>query len=526
MPPIQSSENVIRNHPVEQLPPPPQPKSKQSEAVTPAVKTDNAASTGKTSDVAGYGAQRREEIQNKYLSSSTLAGAAVAGGNGGRRIYTSAAEKYGFAPRTPESAQAARTIASTVNREVAAGNLSTKYRKENPVVGVGIHQDGSISVSFSGGGNNTNKLYQKLSDQVNSNPNSNQGLKQQIQQDLNKTFEGNPNIRRGASGDVVWKFGQSETNLNLRPATQRGQNNVIERAQGSSNTCAAAKFYHADETSKSNPIVAADEVWRPNSAERPNPHPDKIKINNRDGLSMSPCEKCQTNGTDITRGTFKPTGMTVGSTVRTGASGAAIAAAATTLEQVWSGKFDGKELLTNTGLGAATSVVGEGVERVASPLITRGTQSVVNRFASQALTTGESRLISSTVGKLGGAGAAGGLISAGFEAYNQRANFSDPSKRPEAIGAVVGQAAVGVAAGVAGAQIGAMIGTAIPIPGVGTVVGAAVGFGVGYALSATGADKAIARGAAAVYRGAESAVQNVGSALSGAANKLASVFGW
>ncbi len=523
MPPIQSNDNVIRNHQVEQLPP---PKSRQPEVVNPAVKTDDAGATTKRSDIAGYGLQRRDEIQNKYVDSSSLVGATVAGASGGRRIYTSSAEKYGFAPRTPESAQAARTIAGTVNREVAAGNLSTKYRKENPVVGVGIHQDGSISVSFSGGGNNTNKLYQKLTDQVNPNPSSSQSLRQQIQHDLNKTFEGNPNIRRAANGDVVWKFGQSETNLNLRPATQRGQNNVIERAQGSSNTCAAAKFYHSDETAKSNPVVAADEVWRPNSTERPNPHPDNIKINNRDGLSMTPCEKCQTNGTDITRGTFKPTGMTVGSTVKTGASGAAIAAAATTLEQVWNGKLDGKELLTNTGLGAATSVVGEGVERVASPLITKGTQSVVNKFASQALTTGESRLVSSTVGKLGGAGAAGGLISAGFEAYNQRANFADPNKRPEAIGAVVGQAAVGVAAGVAGAQVGAMIGTAIPIPGVGTVVGAAVGFGVGYALSATGADKAIASGAASLYRGAESAVKNVGSALSGAANKLASVFGW
>ena len=114
-------------------------------------------------------------------------------------------------------------------------------------------------------------------------------------------------------------------------------------------------------------------------------------------------------------------------------------------------------------------------------MITRGAESVVNKFASQAITTGELGLINSTVGKLGGAGAAGGLISAGFEDCNQRANFADANKRPAAIGAVVGQAAVGVAAGVAGAQVGAIIGTAIPIPGVGTVVGAAVGFGVGCA---------------------------------------------
>ena len=147
MPPIRPNENVAEAHRVHQLPPPP-PKPPEAPKENSAVITNNAGAISKKSDVTGYGAQRREGIQDKYVTSSNLAGATIAGANGGRRIYTSAAEKYGFAPRTPESAKAARTIAETVNREVTAGNLSTKYRKENPVVGVVIHKDGSISVSL------------------------------------------------------------------------------------------------------------------------------------------------------------------------------------------------------------------------------------------------------------------------------------------------------------------------------------------------------------------------------------------
>jgi hypothetical protein len=116
---------------------------------------------------------------------------------------------------------------------------------------------------------------------------------------------------------------------------------------------------------------------------------------------------------------------------------------------------------------------------------------------------------STLVSRLGGAGAGGGVISAGMEVWNQREKLMNAETRPEAVGAVVTQAAVGVAAGVAGAQAGAVIGSFIPVPGVGTVVGAAVGFGVGYLASATGADKAIASGVASAYRGVSDALSSL-----------------
>ena len=499
------------------LPPPPivpLPVVRQ----TPPVDTsgNNGAAT-KANEFLFRGAMNRQSLEDKQL---TLVGPTVAGTIAGSRAPTSTAEAVGFAPRTKESATAARSVADTINKYIDNGGISRKYTQENPVVGVGIHKDGSLTVTFSGGAKGTQNLYNKTINDP-TVPGGKQTLQAAIQQDLNRTFAGNNNIKRDGNGNVEFRFGQAETALKLNPATKRGENNVIQDAPGSSNKCAAGKSYQGQSTTETNPIVAADEVWRPRGNDAlQNRHPDKIKINNTDNRSMSPCERCTTNSDLLIENGYKPAGITAPSAARTGATGAGVAAVTSTLEQLWNtGHVDAGKLATDTALGVPTAIAGEAVERAVTPGATRAAQSVVSRFGSQALTTAESKAVSATFGRLGGAGAAGGLISAGFEAYHQGANLIDPNKHPEAIGAVVGQAAVGVAAGVAGAQIGAMIGTAIPIPGVGTVAGAVIGFGVGYALSATGADKAIANGVSSTIRGVESAASDV-------KNAVANFFGW
>jgi hypothetical protein len=370
-----------------------------------------------------------------------------------------------------------------------------------------------------------------------------------------------------------------QTKLEMQTSTKRDGGKIVV-SDANSNTCAAGKGYQAG--SKKNPVVAADEVWRrlpetktvdgKTTVSGQNPHTDPIKLNNADGRSMSPCEGCQTNAKTLTGDSIKTPGMTVRSGVQSGVTGGVIGATTETLSQLWENggdvtKLDGGKIAQQTGLGAVTSIGGEIVERGATKVLTsladktlnfginRGllnvptggnplSQSLSQRVLGNSanLTTAESRLISSNVGKLAGAGFAGGVIGAGVETVRQWDNLQNDQTAAKAVGSIAGQAVVGVAAGVAGAQIGAMIGTAIPIPGVGTVAGAAVGFAVGYALSATGADKAIAggfeklasatgldKGVASLARGATETFNNVKDGVSsffgGAAHSLASVFG-
>jgi hypothetical protein len=560
-------DGVRRNNEVHKPKPLPIPIKKQPPIVP--LPKQNAPVNTRRGEINNYANQIKTRIEKKERDN--LLAPTLAGANGASRTFTSTAEKFGFAPRTNESSTAARTVADTINQQVGNGNLSTRFKKENPVTGVMIHKDGSITVTSSGGGDKTAKLYRDLDKPQ---------VKAALQENLNKAFEGNKTIKRDANGNVEWRNGLNQTELNLRPSTKRDGGTIVDSG-ANSNTCAAGKGYQVG--NKQNPVVAADEVWRKlpetktnadgsTTVNGKNPHTDPIKINNADGRSMSPCEGCQTNAETLTGGNVKPPGMTVNSGLRSGAVGAGIGATTETLSQLWENggdvtKLDGGKIAQQTGLGAVTSVGGEIIERGATraftplaekavqfgigkgllnvptganPLSQTLTQRVLGNSAN--LTTAESRLLSSNVGKLAGAGFAGGVIGAGVETVRQWDNLQNDQTAAKAVGSIAGQAAVGVAAGVAGAQIGAMIGTAIPIPGVGTVAGAAVGFAVGYALSATGVDKAIASGvesfvsatgldkaAASVARGATETFNNVKDAASsffgGAANKLSSIFG-
>jgi hypothetical protein len=419
---------------------------------------------------------------------------------------TSTAHDYGFAPRTPESAQAARTVADTFNRQLT----ERRWRQAAPAVQTLVHQNGSITISASGQPQNTQRLYDRFA------PGTTE--RQALQQNLNQAFQGNELVRPNGR-DVEFRFGLTGGNLSGQGFVDqvlrnRGDLN-FDMLPGTANQCAEAKGYQwrpAPGETNPGPVVGGDVVWRDSS--RPNPAPDPaFSQNNADNRSMQPCERCATNADLITRDavgssagrpviepvevmrtetvpTPRPA-MTVRSAVTSGASGAAISGTVSTLQQVFDGKpVDARRVAQDSALGAVTSVGGEAIER-----------SVTNALANR----GASTLVS----RLGGAGAGGGVISAGMEVWNQRENLMNAETRPEAVGAVVSQAAVGVAAGVAGAQAGAVIGSFIPVPGVGPVVGAAVGFGVGYLASATGADKAIASGVAGAYRGVSDALSNL-----------------
>ena len=553
-------------HKPQPLPPP----VKKQPPVEVQLPKQNAPVNTRRAEVNNYANQIKTRIENKERDN--LLAPTIAGANGGARTFTSTAEKFGFAPRTKESSTAARTFADTINKQIENGNLSRGFRKDNPVTGAMIHKDGSITVTSSGGNDKTAKLYRDLQKPE---------VKAALQENLNKAFEGNRNIKRDGRGNVEWRAGLDQTQIELRPSSKRDGGAII-RSDANSNTCAAGKGYQVNPNEK-NPVVAADEVWRrlpetktnadgSTTVQGKNPHTDPIKTNNADGRSMSPCEGCQTNSDKLTGGNVKTPGMTVRSGVRSGLVGGAIGATTETLSQLWENggdvtKINGGKIAQQTGLGAVTSIGGEIVERGATraltPLadkavqfgISKGlvnvstgtnpmTQSLAQRVLGNSanLTTAESRLISANVGKLAGAGFAGGVIGAGVETVRQWDNLQNDQTSAKAVGSIAAQAAVGIAAGVAGAQIGAMIGTAIPIPGVGTVAGAAVGFAVGWALSATGADKAIAsgvekfasatgldKGVASLARGATETFNNVKDGVSsffgGAGRSLASVFG-
>lgn len=155
-----------------------------------------------------------------------------------------------------------------------------------------------------------------------------------------------------------------------------------------------------------------------------------------------------------------------------------------------------------------------------------------------------------------GAGAAGGIVNAGFAAFNNyEALQNGDMTGAQYTGQIVGEAAVGLAAGVSGAYAGAVIGSFIPVPVVGTVVGAAVGFvvgmGVDYLSRELGLNTAIANfteGAidtvgqaldtastavsnfvsdttASISNALDDAGDAVGNFFSGAADTLSSIFG-
>ena len=248
--------------------------------------------------------------------------------------------------------------------------------------------------------------------------------------------------------------------------------------------------------------------------------------------------------------------LRLGSEVRTGALMGGGISAVTSLPQIFEqaggGDYLGatQTLVSNTALGTTVGGASSLGERVIGNRITDGlgnsalvqngldrlyasgaARNVVGRLASTESSALTSQTFSSTartvLGRVGGAGAVGGIVNGGFAAYDQiRAYNRGEVTASQAIGTVVGEAGTGVAAGMAGAAAGAAIGSIIP--GAGTIVGGVIGFVVGvgagvavdWGLRQIGANTAVAKFVTgAIDTGAELASQ-AGEALNGAADTV------
>jgi Domain of unknown function (DUF4329) len=154
------------------------------------------------------------------------------------------------------------------------------------------------------------------------------------------------------------------------------------------------------------------------------------------------------------------------------------------------------------------------LDRTAGSTLQRASTAAAARFgAADAVALGAGGRVLAT--RLGGAGAAGAVISAGISIYDNRDGLARGDSK--AIGRVAGDVVVGASAALGGAAAGAAIGSVVPV--VGTAVGAVVGLGVGiatdYVMRAGGVDKAVAN----VVSGGVDAVK-------GAASRVASWLGW
>jgi hypothetical protein len=117
------------------------------------------------------------------------------------------------------------------------------------------------------------------------------------------------------------------------------------------------------------------------------------------------------------------------------------------------------------------------IDRAAGKAIERGASSAASRLLSAEAAGGAAMSARVVAGRLGGAGIAGGVINAGFSAVDQIGAYQRGDvTASQAVGTVMGEAAVGVGAGLAGAAAGAAIGSIIPVAG--TIVGGVIGFGV------------------------------------------------
>ena len=652
-------------HHVTPPPPPPPPKPKPAVVPKPVEKLDAGAASkkGEIENLGAATRQQiNEKADYQQLVGAAVAGAR--GVDSATRPYSSTAERIGYAPRSTQANKAAQVFADTINEQIKAGKLPN-YSDHNSIgAAIHKDRSITISASGDGARTKhlyDEKLYPRpeqnptqegkpatvpkakltddeikakiaegqgktkaeraterqavkderalknaekqaaqtqLQDTIDNSPT----LKSELQKNLNEAFKDDPTVKRTATGDVDFDWGKPDAKLtNLNESTVRNPKTgaVTPMTERNANNCAAGKMYHSDKTAGGkNPVVGADEVWRPDSA---NSHADDIKTNNPKSTSMCPCASCAGNVKEVTGGNARRTSMTLQDAGRTGATGLGVAAATSTLQQLWNtGTVDGKKLAQETAAGGVTAVAGEGLERALTPALSRGAARVIESGAGQSAiknlgtagtklldnipgaaksfvgnlvdkapqsiknfvgntnlgkalgdsrgilnratggtSTLESKLLGNGLGKIGGAGAAGAIIGAGVETVAQWDNLQNKETSAKAAGSIAAQAAVGLAAGASGAAVGAAIGTAIPIPLVGTVVGAAVGFGVGYLASATGADKFIASGIEKLVTatGADQVIADatkniteaagaVGNAVSGAANKLASVFGW
>ena len=224
-------------------------------------------------------------------------------------------------------------------------------------------------------------------------------------------------------------------------------------------------------------------------------------------------------------------GATAGASARGGLVGAGASAAISTAQALWSGHFgadEAKHIAAETARGGGGGAAFAVAERAAANQINNFTGNAVERVATSigskvgAADAGALGAATRTVAtRLGGAGVAGAVISAGFSAYENREGLIHGNSK--AIGRVAGDTVVGAGAALAGATAGAMAGAAAGaafgsvIPVAGTVVGAVVGLGVGFAadyvMRSGGVDKAVANVVSGGVDAAKAAAHKVASWL-------------
>jgi hypothetical protein len=213
----------------------------------------------------------------------------------------------------------------------------------------------------------------------------------------------------------------------------------------------------------------------------------------------------------------------VSGTARAAGQGAVLGAAAdatmTTYGALKDGHISGeeaKDIVANSARGAVVGGAYSVTDRGFVKLADRTTGAAIERSVANTATrlgaadAGALSAATRTVAtRLGGAGAAGAVISAGMSIYDNREGLAQGDS--QAIGRVVGDTAVGASAALSGAAAGAVAGSFVPV--VGTAVGAVVGLGVGlvadHVMRAGGVDKAIGQAVASGVDAAKSAASTV-----------------
>ena len=214
---------------------------------------------------------------------------------------------------------------------------------------------------------------------------------------------------------------------------------------------------------------------------------------------------------------------TAGAAGRGGLVGAAAGALVGTAQSLAAGHLDKQDALRIAGdtarggaAGAAFSVTertaANAGNRIAGNTVQRAASSIASKLGSaDAGAVGATARTLAT--RLGGAGVAGAVISAGFSAYQNREGLMRGDSK--AIGNVAGDTAVGAGAALAGAAAGAAIGSIVPVAGtaVGAVVGLGVGFAADYVMRAGGVDKAVGNAVSAGVDAAKGAAHAIGGWL-------------
>lgn len=187
--------------------------------------------------------------------------------------------------------------------------------------------------------------------------------------------------------------------------------------------------------------------------------------------------------------------------------------------------------ITNRLAGGVSAIAG-GVRSVADGAVNLAQRDVDRKAATAQRLTDEAKAMADNVGSNFGnavreaarGGIAGGVVNAGFEAWDQRQELADPNQRSEAIGEIAGEAGVGILAGVAA---GAAVGSVVPVAG--TLVGAAAGLVVGLAadkgLRAMNVDDMVADGITNAIDAAPGIASDAIEAVTNPVDTFKSVFG-